>query len=51
MYLDVRRADLAHDASDEALRIELNRYSLKRGAYSAAAAQPDDVRFLEERSV
>ncbi len=39
MYLDVLASRLGmHDASDEALRVELNRYSLKvQGCWDVAA--------------
>ena len=53
MYLDVLASRLGmHDASDDALRVELNRYSLKvQGAAGAPLPHADALRLLERRSV
>lgn len=52
MYLDVLASRLGmHDASDEALRVELNRYSLKPGTAGAPLPDADALRLLEGRSV
>jgi esterase FrsA len=51
MYLDVLASRLGmHDASDEALRIELNRYSLKTGLAGPSLSDAD-FWLLEKRSV
>ncbi len=53
MYLDVLASRLGmHDASDEALRVELNRYSLKvQGLLGRHLPNANVIRLLEERSV
>jgi fermentation-respiration switch protein FrsA (DUF1100 family) len=52
MYLDVLASRLGmHDASDEALRVELNRYSLKVQGLLGDAARRQCFRVLEERPV
>ncbi len=53
MYLDVLASRLGmHDASDEALRVELNRYSLKvQRIAGTSLPNANVIRLLEERSV
>ena len=52
MYLDVLASRLGmHDASDEALRVELNRYSLKCKGCWTSLPNANVIRLLEERSV
>ncbi|SUG49238.1 fermentation/respiration switch protein [Salmonella enterica subsp. arizonae] len=52
MYLDVLASRLGmHDASDEALRVELNRYSLKvQGLLGRRCPNANAFRLLEKRS-